>query len=78
MALSNDQIVNLIGMVSSVEKDAIDCDGCFSKIHEFAEIHLSAKEVPEAMKVVKSHLEQCLCCQDEFNALLKGLKALEE
>ncbi len=77
MALSNDQIDSLIGMVTSVASDELDCDGCFGRIAEFAEYHLASKEIPEAMKVVQRHLEQCLCCKDEFNALMKGLEAID-
>lgn len=77
MVLSNEQINNLLGLVSSVESDGLDCDGCFGQIAEFAEIHLSAQQVPEAMKAVERHLQQCVCCKDEFNALLEGLKAIE-
>ena len=73
MALTKDQIKSLIEMVSTAESDELDCDGCFGQIAEFAELHLAAQELPEAMRAVQHHLEQCLCCRDEFHALLKGL-----
>lgn len=78
MSLSKEQIDGLLGMVSSVETDELDCDGCFGKIAEFAEMHLSKQETPAAMKAVEKHMQQCLCCKDEFNALLKALGAIEE
>ena len=78
MALSKEQIQNLVGMVATVEADELDCDGCFGQIAEFAEYHLATQELPEAMWAVQVHLEQCLCCKDEFNALLKALRALDE
>ena len=78
MSLSKEQIERLLGMISSVEADELDCDGCFGQIAEFAELHLSDREIPEAMQVVETHLQQCVCCQDEFNALLKGLRAIEK
>ena len=77
MSLSIDQINNLLAMVGSIESDELDCDGCFGRIAEFADFHLSQQEVPDAMKAVETHLQQCLCCKDEFNALLKGLQAIE-
>jgi len=77
MALTKDQISNLMDMVLSVEPDQTDCDGCLGQIAQFADFHLESKEVPEAMKAVQTHLEQCLCCKDEFNALLKALDAIE-
>ena len=65
-----------MGMVATVVSDDIDCDGCFDQVAEFADHHLDAKEIPEAMRAVQIHLEQCLCCKDEFNALMKGLAVI--
>lgn len=78
MSLSTEQISGLLGMITSVESDELDCDGCFGRIAEFAEYHLSKQDLPDAMRAVETHLQQCLCCKDEFNALLKGLQAIEE
>ena len=77
MALSEAQISNLLEMVAVVESDELDCDGCVERIAEFADLHLTAREIPDAMQAVKTHLEQCPCCQDEFKALLNGLAAIE-
>lgn len=76
MSLTSEQIQKLIQLVASAEADEIDCDGCFEKIAEFAEMELVAKEIPEAQSVIRQHLKQCPCCEDEFNALLDGLRAL--
>ena len=77
MSLSKEQVNNLLGLVRSVESDEMDCEGCFGKIAEFADLHLSQQEIPDAMKCVETHLQQCVCCKDEFNALLKGLREIE-
>lgn len=78
MSLSTEQVHTLLDMVGSVESDDLDCDGCFGRIAEFADLHLSRREIPEAMRAVETHLQQCLCCKDEFTALLKGLQAIED
>lgn len=78
MSLTKEQINTLIGMIDSVETDDLDCDGCFGKMAEFAELHLACREVPEALKAVEKHMQQCACCKDEFKALMNGLKAIEE
>lgn len=78
MALSEQQVANLLVMVTNVESDELDCEGCFSQVAEFADQHLSSSGVSEAMRAVQVHMEQCACCKDEFNALLKGLAAIEE
>ena len=76
-SLSKEQVGGLLGMIGSVQPDEMDCDGCFEQIADFAELHLAEKEIPKAMRAVEIHMQQCLCCKDEFNALLKGLKAIE-
>ena len=78
MPLTNKQISNLLGMVASGEPDRLDCDGCFEQLAEFAEIHLTSREIPEALRAVETHLRQCACCREEFDALLEGLRALHD
>ena len=77
MPLSQEQIAKLLGLVASVEPDRLDCDGCFSQLAEFAELELTQREIPDALRAVEMHLEQCVCCQDEYSALLEGLRALQ-
>jgi len=78
MPLTNEQVSNLLGMVASGEPDRLDCNGCFEQLAEFAEVHLTSREIPAALRAVETHLRQCACCNDEFNALLEGLRALQE
>lgn len=78
MPLSDKQVATLLSMVIGTEPDSIDCDGCFKHIAEFAEIELAGSEVPDALKAIQRHLEQCPCCKDEFNALIAGLNALDD
>ena len=78
MPISQEQVSNLLGMVASAEADEIDCDGCYEQLAVFAEAELLSREIPEALQAVQTHLEQCLCCQDEYQALLAGLRTLEE
>ena len=76
MGLSTEQVSKLLSLVTSAETDDIDCDGCFEHLAQFAEIELTSREVPDALQVVQQHLDQCHCCQDEYQALLEGLRAL--
>ena len=78
MPLSNDQIASLLGMVNASESDELDCDGCFARVAEFAEAELANREIPDALKAVQTHIRQCTCCKDEYNALLDGLREIEE
>ena len=77
MSLTNEQINSLIDQVVGTEPDELDCDGCFAQLAEFADRELSNLAIPQALKVVETHLAQCTCCRDEYAALLEGLRALD-
>jgi predicted anti-sigma-YlaC factor YlaD len=77
MPLKKEHIESLLRLVRSVQEDCLDCDGCYDRIAEFAEIELSGREIPEALVNVRIHLHQCPCCTDEYNALIEGLEAIK-
>ncbi len=78
MPISKEQISTLMSLITSSESDSLDCDGCFAQVSEFADIVLTNKEIPAALKSVENHLQQCMCCKDEFAALLDGLREMEK
>lgn len=77
MPLSEEQVSALLGMVVSTKPDAMDCDGCFQHLAEFAEFELAGRAIPDALRTIETHMVQCPCCQDEFNALLAALRAIQ-
>jgi len=76
MKISNEQTKALLVYIASSMPDQFDCDGCLDHLAEFVELELNGVEIPEALKRVEIHLEQCACCGDEHNALVEGLQAL--
>lgn len=78
MTISNEQTKSLLSFIASSKLDELDCDSCFDHMAEFVEQELAGAEIPEALQKVQRHLAQCACCNDEHNALLEGLRALEE
>ena len=78
MGLSAEQISKLIALVASTTKDAMDCDGCLGHISEFAEVTLAGKTATESMELVETHLVNCPCCADEFQALLDALSGVDD
>lgn len=78
MLISREQSDFLVEMIATVQPDALDCDGCFQLMAEFVELQLLSREIPEAMRCVERHLEQCVCCRDEYKALLDALQSLSD
>ena len=78
MALTSNQVDMLLRIVTTLQDDRLDCDGCLDHIAEFADAHLANRELTAALQAVKTHLESCACCADEFQLLLDGLTALRQ
>ena len=78
MSLSKQQIEALLGLISSTSDDALGCECCFERLAEFADAELTGRNLCEAMKAVRRHIESCPCCADEFQALLVALKGVSE
>ena len=74
MPLNNAQINKLVSLIVTVEHDELDCDCCCEKIAEFAETHLLGKTLEESHRAVQTHLNNCHCCEAEFQSLLAALK----
>ena len=75
--LSKDQIQRLVGLVSSAQSDGLNCDDCLGRVAEFAEASLEERELSEGLQAIQRHLEQCVCCRDEYEALVEALKEID-
>ena len=78
MTLNQDQIRFLVQAVSKTTPDSMDCDGCQTKVAQFAETELAGKTRCQSMDAVRNHMQNCPCCQDEYNALLEALKEAKD
>ena len=73
MSLSEEQVRTLVQLAVTTTPDDMNCDGCFGRVAEFAEIHLANQPLDESMRRVEIHLRNCPCCKDEFEALKAAL-----
>ena len=76
MPLQRDDAKRLIKAALKARSEEIGCDECLSLLHQFVELKLVGKKVPEALKLVEEHLEMCGECCEEFEALETVLKNL--
>ena len=65
-------IVNMLGLTTDRE---IDCGECLQHVSEFAERQLASHPVDEVLARVEQHLALCPECREEFEALMRILKA---
>jgi hypothetical protein len=73
--LSREQVSSMVTMLGLTRDRELDCGECLQHVSEFAECQLAAKPVEEVMESVEHHLALCPECREEFEALLKILKA---
>ena len=62
--------------ILTARPDEIGCDECFEQLDRFVEMTLAGKNAAEAMPLVQDHLERCVDCREEFEALLAALRTL--
>lgn len=75
MALNLKTLKKMVDSIVNTRPDEIGCDECFAQLDQFAELVLAGKNAAEAMPLVQDHLDRCMDCREEFEALLRALKA---
>ncbi len=58
--------------------DEIGCDECLEEVDRFVEMDLAGLDAAEAMPLVQDHLDKCGSCREEFEALLRALRVVED
>ena len=77
MKFDSNQIQKLIHLTFAArDDDTIGCDGCSELMVEFAQAELDGREIPDGLKVVRAHIDQCRCCEPRYRALIDGLEEI--
>ncbi|GAB4467763.1 MAG: hypothetical protein Kow00124_01100 [Anaerolineae bacterium] len=56
--------------VMTTHEEDITCDECFEHVDRYVEMLRMGRKPDEVLLKVQRHLENCPCCQQEFQALL--------
>jgi len=76
MELEATTLKRMVRNILTTRPDEIGCDECFEQLDRFVEMELAGKNAAEAMPLVQDHLERCVDCREEFEALLAALRDL--
>lgn len=76
MPLQRKDVKKLIALTLNARPTEIGCDECLDTLPQFVEKTLVGKEVAEALRLVKEHLQGCGECHAEYTALLEALRAI--
>ena len=77
MALSKEEIAELLRLIGLTRDEEIDCERCLALVAEFAERELASLSVPAGLEAVAHHLAICAECCEEYEALLQALKSMD-
>ncbi len=75
--LDRDRLNTLVRLIATTRPDEIGCDECLEQVDRFVETKLPGLDASEAMPLVQDHLDKCRDCREEFEALLRALRAVE-
>ncbi len=77
MIVDRDEMSCLVRAAVRTREYEIGCDDCLEQVDRFVEMELSGLNAAEAMPLVQDHLDKCVDCREEFEALLEALYATE-
>lgn len=74
----HDTLHQMVRGIMTTREDEIACDECFDLLDQFAELALQGKDPSVIMPLVQHHLEHCAECKEEYDLLMKSLRATQK
>jgi uncharacterized protein with PIN domain len=73
--LTEAQVGSIVKMLGLTRDREFNCSECLQHVSEFAECQIANQPLDEVLASVEQHLALCPECREEFEALMKILKA---
>jgi hypothetical protein len=71
------QVRLLIREIVTTRADEMDCPECFEHMDYFADLINNGADTAGVMPRLQEHLERCVHCREEFEALLVAVRSLQ-
>jgi hypothetical protein len=68
-----EQARSVVKALRATRETEIGCDDCLMQVASYCEMELAGRELPEALRLVREHLEICPECHEEYRALLSAM-----
>ena len=66
-----ERMKRIVREVQSTAENECTCAEAYELLDEFAEMIVRGAEVGDRMQLVQQHLDRCLSCREEYEALLR-------
>ena len=73
-----EDVAGLMRTILSAEDEDITCDECYEHIDQYVDMLRAGENAATVLPKVKTHLEQCRCCESELQAFIAILEAETE
>lgn len=77
MKIPVDKLKTMVRGVARTQEIEYSCDDVYQLLDEFTEAIAQGKDVAKLMPLVQQHLEMCPDCREEFEALLRAVRATQ-
>ena len=68
----------MLRMIEQTRDEELSCDELLLEVDRYAEMVMCGENPSAVMPLVQHHLKNCPDCQEEFEALLRILKAVPD
>ncbi len=75
--MNPEDLGKLAQALDMTREEELGCDECFEELDRFVEMELAGLDAAAAMLLVQDHLDKCGDCREEYEALLRALRASE-
>jgi hypothetical protein len=74
-AMTPEAIKGLLKKLEITHAEELSCEEAYDLIDQYAELLQNGEEAARLLPLVEHHLEMCFDCKEEFEALMRALRA---
>lgn len=78
MQIPIEKLKTMVRGVARTQEIEYSCDDAYRLLDEFTEAVVQGKDVARLMPLVQQHLDLCPDCREEFEALLRVVRAAQK
>ena len=74
-AMTPEAIKGLLKKLELTRPDELSCEEAYDLLDQYADLLQNGEDVAKLLPLVEHHLAMCVDCKDEFEALMRALRA---